>query len=135
VNAAFWDETYRSRAQVWSGDPNPHVVSEVSALAPGHALDAGSGEGDDAIFRRLAAAVAPGGVLLIVGHHPSDLQTSVRRPPLPEVLYAPDQVTALLEPAAWDIAISTARERSAVDREGRTVPVHDTVVFARRRTP
>ncbi|WP_426990742.1 hypothetical protein [Pseudarthrobacter sp. Y6] len=33
------------------------------------------------MYERLAAAVAPGGTLLIVGHHPSDLATGARRPP------------------------------------------------------
>lgn len=31
------------------------------------------------LFARLAAAVTPGGTLLIVGHHPSDLRTSAHR--------------------------------------------------------
>jgi hypothetical protein len=30
------------------------------------------------LTRRLAAAVAPGGTLLVVGHHPADLATGVR---------------------------------------------------------
>ncbi len=53
----------------------------------------------DALIRRLAAGVAPGGTLMVVGHHPSDLQTTVRRPPQPELLYTASQVAALLDPA------------------------------------
>jgi SAM-dependent methyltransferase len=141
----FWDARYHSAERIWSGNPNPHLVAQVADLAPGSALDVGSGEGADAIWLatrawqvtgidlstvaleraaqlaawagqdiaeritweqadvlswdpaprqfdlvsaqfmhlprlarealhlRLAAAVRPGGMLLIAGHHPSDL--------------------------------------------------------------
>ena len=46
----FWDERYRSAQRIWSGDPNPQLVSEATGLPPGRALDAGSGEGADAIW-------------------------------------------------------------------------------------
>ena len=147
---AFWNERYRGQAAIWSGEPNARLVEETSALAPGTALDAGCGEGADAIWlaergwyvtaidiastaldraravdvlprvaerivwqqgdlianppppaafdlvtshfmqlapdafatlvRGLAAAVKPAGTLLVVGHHPSDLRTTARRP-------------------------------------------------------
>ena len=87
----------------------------------------------DPLFCRLAAAVALGGTLLIVGHHPSDLETTVRRPRGAGVLYAPADVVALLDPRGWDVLVAAVRARSAVDPEGRTVTVHDTVVRAQRR--
>ena len=37
-------------AAVWSGRPNPQLVAEVAGLAPGRALDVGSGEGADAVW-------------------------------------------------------------------------------------
>ena len=40
-----WDERYSGEGKVWSGDPNPQLVAEVSGLEPGTALDVGSGEG------------------------------------------------------------------------------------------
>src|SRR4029077_735284 len=40
----------------------------------------------------LAAAVRPGGTLLIVGHHPSDLQTSIGRPDLPDMFYTAEEI-------------------------------------------
>jgi SAM-dependent methyltransferase len=204
MTADFWDERYRSSDSVWSGDPNPQLVAEVSDLAPGRALDIGSGEGADAIwlaerawhvtaidisgvalersaaaaekagadvagridwrraditewspdagaydlvsaqfmqlpkdvrdpvFRGLTGAVAPGGTLLIVGHHPSDLETTVRRPRGAGVLYAADDVAALLEPARWDVLVNAARARSVTDSEGRAVTVHDAVLRAVR---
>ena len=46
----FWDERYRSAQRIWSGDPNPQLVTEVAGRPPGRALDAGSGEGADAIW-------------------------------------------------------------------------------------
>ncbi len=50
LSAPYWDERYSSVEQVWSGRPNPQLVAEVSALAPGAALDVGAGEGADAIW-------------------------------------------------------------------------------------
>jgi len=199
----FWDELYRSRSAVWSGNPNIQLVSEVADLTPGTALDVGCGEGADAIwlaergwrvtaadissvaleraraamvsvdvarridwlhtdlvagappsasydlvsaqfmqlpreprellFRRLAASVKPQGTLLVVGHHPSDLQTTASRPPLPELFYTAADVAALLEPNNWDIIVEASRERSTTDRAGRTIAIHDTVLRARRR--
>jgi SAM-dependent methyltransferase len=41
------------------------------------------------LFTALAAAVRQGGMLLVVGHHPSDLATGVPRPPMPELFYTP----------------------------------------------
>jgi SAM-dependent methyltransferase len=35
---------------MWSGQPNPQLVAEAAALAPGEALDLGCGEGADAIW-------------------------------------------------------------------------------------
>jgi SAM-dependent methyltransferase len=46
----FWNERYRSSARMWSGNPNPQLVAEVSGLSPGRALDVGCGEGADAIW-------------------------------------------------------------------------------------
>ncbi len=200
LDAAFWDERYRSRDEPWSDDINDRVADAVAGVEPGRALDAGCGEGADAIwlaehgwdvtaadissvalergrandatgrvkwlqadllvwepvaaaydlitahfvhfprpqreivFRRLAAAVRPRGTLLIVGHHPSDLQTTARRPPLPEVFYTADEIAALLEPGDWEIVDAGAFARSATDPDGRPITVHDTVLRARRRS-
>ncbi len=47
---ASWEERYSSEEKVWSGDPNPQLVAEVSGLPPGTALDVGCGEGGDVIW-------------------------------------------------------------------------------------
>lgn len=50
MDAQFWDEMYGSRDQLFSGAPNGVLVTEVADLPPGQALDAGCGEGADAIW-------------------------------------------------------------------------------------
>ncbi|WP_243709783.1 bifunctional NAD(P)/FAD-dependent oxidoreductase/class I SAM-dependent methyltransferase [Micromonospora sp. 15K316] len=198
-----WEQRYTSRPAVWSGRPNPQLVAEASDLAPGRALDVGSGEGADAVwlarrgwrvtavdisrtalqraaahaddagvadrvdwvhadvreqppveasydlvsaqfmhlpgeerdvlFARLAGAVAVGGTLLIVGHHPWDLRTSVHRMHLPEMMYTPQELATGLDPAVWDVR-AEARPRTAVDPQGREITIHDAVLVARRRS-
>lgn len=46
---AFWNDLYGDKPR-WSGDPNPHLVSVADTLAPGRALDIGSGEGGDSLW-------------------------------------------------------------------------------------
>ena len=198
---AFWDERYRSRSQLWSGKPNPHLVSHVSGLGGGRALDVGSGEGADAIwlaergwwvtaldvstvalergakraaeagadiarrinwlhedlmtwngpepdsynlvssqfihlpkelreslFRRLAASVSPGGTLLIVGHHPSDLQHDVP-PEMAALRFTAAEVAASLDLHEWEIIVEVSVERPTVEPGGHTL---DAVLRARR---
>lgn len=201
----FWDERYRSAERIWSGNPNPHLVATATDLAPGSALDVGSGEGADAIWlaskgwrvtgvdvsavaleraaeraarvgaevadritwqqadvlswepaplqfdlvsaqfmhlpnaaledlhRRLAAAVRRGGTLLVVGHHPSDLETTMGRPNHPELMFTTEQIAATLPAQDWESVTASAPERQAVDPDGQCVTVHDAVLRALRR--
>jgi SAM-dependent methyltransferase len=87
----------------------------------------------DALFRQLASAVAPGGTLLVAAHHPSDLQTTIARPPMPGLFYTGDDIAAYLSPDSWEIVTNAAPGRPATDPEGRPVTLHDTVLRARRR--
>ncbi|MEU7590876.1 bifunctional NAD(P)/FAD-dependent oxidoreductase/class I SAM-dependent methyltransferase [Micromonospora sp. NPDC049230] len=198
-----WEERYRSKPAVWSGRPNPQLVAEVADLAPGRALDVGSGEGADAVwlaergwrvtavdisttalsrasahadsvgvgdriefthadlrdkppveraydlvsaqfmhlppvqrgelFARLADAVAPGGVLLIVGHHPSDLWTSARRMHMPDMMFTAQDVAATLDPSDWEVLAAESRPRPATNPDGEQITLHDAVLLARRR--
>ena len=45
-----WEERYSGPEKVWSGNPNPQLVAEVTGLTPGTALDVGCGEGGDVIW-------------------------------------------------------------------------------------
>jgi SAM-dependent methyltransferase len=193
---ASWEERYRTAPALWSGRANPQLVAEAAGLHPGRALDAGSGEGGDALWlagrgwrvtgvdfstvaldraaaeagrlgvevewvhadltcwgpptgafdlvsaqylhlpphdldpalARLAAAVAPGGSLLVVGHRPSELHTG----PL-EMFSSAQQVAATLDPAAWDVVVCEDRPRTAAGPSGHERPVADTVLLARRK--
>jgi len=204
MDEAYWDERYQSSSALWSGNPNPQLVTEAAELAPGTALDVGCGEGADAIWlaehgwrvtavdisivalergaahardvgpdvvqritwvhadltdwlpapaaydlvsahfvhapknqheflhRRLAASVAPGGTLLIVGHHPSDLQTTVPRPPVPELYFTASDVAASLDTTDWVVVVDAARARQTLDPDGRATTIHDAVFIAQR---
>lgn len=200
----YWDDRYRSAERIWSGHVNPQLAAVAADLRPGVALDAGSGEGGDAIWlaergwqvtaldvsavarerataraaelgaevagriswqlgdvltwdpapqqfdlvsaqflhlpgleresvhRRLAAAVRPGGTLLIVGHHPSDLETTVRRPRIPDLMVTAEQMATNLDASEWDISTSSP-EREATDADGQTVVIRDAVLRAVRQ--
>jgi SAM-dependent methyltransferase len=217
---AAWEERYREA--VWSGEPNRQLVDEATALPAGTALDAGCGEGGDALwlagqgwqvtavdfsttalvrgrtracelgldgridfqhadlrtwtppagrfdlvtahylhlpsevrgplFERLAAAVAPGGTLLVVGHLLTDADGhghdhgeghGYEPPPGeehsgaahdPDMMFTAEDVAASLDPAEWSGVVTGTRERSAaaVARTGNPAP--DTVLVARRRS-
>ena len=200
----FWDDRYRSADRLWSGQPNPQLVAQTADLAPGEALDAGSGEGADAIwlarhgwtvtavdvsavaleraaeyaglqgdeiarritwqredlrswdpdpqrfdlvsaqfmhlpgaeqesmYRRLAAAVRPGGTLLVVGHHPDDLHANVGRTGRADMFMSAEQMAAALDSRDWEVVVAAAIGRSATDLDGQPVTVRDTVLRATR---
>jgi SAM-dependent methyltransferase len=204
MDAAYWDERYRTRTMLWSGRPNPNLVAQAADLPPGRALDVGCGEGGDAIwlaergwevtavdisavaltraagqaagaapgasrridwleadllawnppaahydlvsaqyfhlptaqrdvcFGKLARSVAPGGSLLIVGHHPSDLETTAARPRTVDLFFTGDDIAALLSPREWRIEANVAPGREATDPGGQTISIHDTVLRAER---
>jgi SAM-dependent methyltransferase len=45
-----WDARYAESERIWSGNPNPRLVEQVTGLPPGDALDVGAGEGADAVW-------------------------------------------------------------------------------------
>ncbi|QCO96821.1 class I SAM-dependent methyltransferase [Arthrobacter sp. 24S4-2] len=87
------------------------------------------------LYHRLAASVAPGGTLLIVGHHPADLAAGIPRPSQPGLLFTPEEIAAELDPDEWEIDVCEARRRSVTDSEGGSVTVTDSVLRAHRRAP
>jgi SAM-dependent methyltransferase len=199
--AEYWENRYRERGRTWSGAANAALVREISGMAPGTALDVGSGEGGDAlwlahngwsvtavdisptalavgesemepgdditwvaadlaewippttydlvtshflhstvdlpredILRRAAAAVAPGGTLLIVGHagapHWAEhTHTDVDLPTPSELLTALD-----LAPAEWTVQTEALVDRPIVAPDGSPSSIADSVLRL-RRTP
>jgi SAM-dependent methyltransferase len=207
--AAFWDQRYAASARVWSGEPNSALVDLAAHLPPGSALDAGCGEGADAlwlagqgwqvtavdisaealhraaahtpaeltdrltwrqadllswtpatddvgghaghdlviatfmhfpgplrrrVFAALAAEVVPGGNLIIIGHHPSDMDTGVPRPPEPDLYYTPEDLAGDLPADTWNLHTHEARPREGRSPDGRAVTIHDTVLRAQRQS-
>jgi SAM-dependent methyltransferase len=87
------------------------------------------------VFGRLAAAVAPGGTLLVVGHqHGGAWGHGHHHAHDPDVLYRAEEVAAVLDPAEWEGVVTETRDRDpgAAERTGNPVP--DTVLVARRRS-
>lgn len=203
LSRTFWEDRYRG-GHVAAGNrqPNPQLVAEVAGLTPGTALDAGCGEGADAIWlasrgwqvtavdfaptalrrarehaatlgagitsridwveadltswtppeeqfdlvsahyvhpagprevllRGLAAAVAPGGTLLFVGHHPSDAHSAAHTSS-PEVHVTAEEVAAGLDPDRWELAVAETRIRRAT-WHGSGITLCDTVLRARKQ--
>ncbi|WP_158881698.1 class I SAM-dependent methyltransferase [Amycolatopsis anabasis] len=50
MDEKFWDDRYGGTDQLFSGEPNGVLVTEVTGLPPGQALDVGCGEGGDALW-------------------------------------------------------------------------------------
>lgn len=199
---ATWDARYGESARVWSGNPNPRLVEQVTGLTPGDALDVGAGEGADAVWlakagwrvtaldvsevalekvrihaeeagvtdrvaplhhdlmgdvpvpgdydlvsaqfwhppaevrarhvAALGALVRPGGALLVVGHHPGDLETGLRRGHgLPDKLFTPEQILDVLDDS-WEIRTAAAPTRVMRTDQG-DLTVTDSVVLAFKR--
>nr|WP_239029223.1 class I SAM-dependent methyltransferase [Pseudonocardia acidicola] len=182
--------------------PNPHLVAEAADLAPGRALDAGCGNGAEAVwlaergwhvtavdiattalcrarkyaeeagvanridwveadltdwtppedhfelvtthyvhpaashgalFDRLAAWVAPGGTLLVVGHRATDERAVHGHAPPHEATFTAEDSAAGLDRDQWDIAAAEARTRTVTGSDGQEMTLHDAVLRARKR--
>ena len=50
MDQTAWDERYAGPELVWGSGPNCFVAEELAALAPGRAIDLGTGEGRNAIW-------------------------------------------------------------------------------------
>ena len=115
------------RADVTGWTPEPASFDLVSAqfmhLAPEERRE---------LNARLAAAVRPGGTLLVVGHDFSDVAAGAHRPPEPERFFTAQEVAGALAPEAWEIVVAEARPRPAAQHEGHDLTVHDAVMRARK---
>ncbi|WP_336707901.1 class I SAM-dependent methyltransferase [Oerskovia sp. USHLN155] len=83
------------------------------------------------VFPRLAQAVAPGGRLLVVGHHPEDHET-VRREFDEHFFYTGDDLLSELDLDGWTVETNDAPTREMLDAEGRPATIRDTVLRVRR---
>lgn len=83
-------------------------------------------------YSTLRDAVLPGGTLLVIAHHPADAGTGLRNPALVDLMFTPEQITQLLDPADWDIEVSGTPSRPHL-HEGVQITLFDTVVKAHRR--
>ncbi|ASU79245.1 class I SAM-dependent methyltransferase [Actinopolyspora erythraea] len=77
----------------------------------------------------LAAAVAPGGTLFVVGHHPSDQ----RHASSAEAYVAAERLAAELTPERWEVVVAETRSRPAGGHHGHGTTLWDSVLRARRR--
>jgi 2-polyprenyl-3-methyl-5-hydroxy-6-metoxy-1,4-benzoquinol methylase len=79
---------------------------------------------------QMAAAVAPGGTLLVAGHHPDDEHTGLRWS-MPGVMFTAEELTPAVDPDLFEVR-AEARERRET-RDGVEHVVTDAVLRARRR--
>jgi hypothetical protein len=85
----------------------------------------------EVMHRRLAAAVRPGGTLLIVAHHPDDIHAA--RNGHPDLFWYAEDIAASLDPGLWEVRVAEASGRPAIDHDGQPVTFQDTVLRAARR--
>lgn len=190
-----WDRRYAAVDNLWAVRPNRFLVSEVSALSSGRALDLACGEGQNSIWlatlgwtvtgvdfssvaiekartraaregvdaeflchdlidfhpeaeafdlvlvfyihipaagrrvvlERAAAALAPGGTFLLVGHDLTNLTDGVGGPSDPSILFTPADIAAELPGLEVEKAERVLRDVDDADR-----PAIDALVRARR---
>ncbi|MDN4480757.1 class I SAM-dependent methyltransferase [Demequina muriae] len=82
------------------------------------------------LVETLAGAVAPGGMLLVIGHHPTDPHAS-EHPDLRDKTFAAEDVAAVLDRSLWEVS-ATLRERTTREPDGRERLWRDAVLVARR---
>jgi SAM-dependent methyltransferase len=80
----------------------------------------------EALVRRMASGVAPGGTLFLVGHRPIDPSTGVATASANQRQVSVDAAVAALDPDAWEILVAEERPRAVV---GTGV---DAIIRARR---
>lgn len=79
----------------------------------------------------LAQVITPGGTLLVVGHHPADIEAGLRRPNA-NLLYTAEDLAAALPEGEWDIS-AESRTRPATGPDGEPATATDAVLVAVKR--
>ena len=83
------------------------------------------------VLRTAAAAVAPGGTLLVVGHDSRNLEHGYGGPKYPDVLFTPEDVTADISGSGLELERAEPVERPVETPEGERVAI-DALIRARR---
>lgn len=124
-DAAARIEWARHDITAWSPEPQSYdLVSAQFMHLPEPAMST--------LLRSLAAAVAPGGTLLIVGHDASDFDAnSDHRAHLREKMFSVDDVLAAIKDEELHVDIAESRRRHALPGRGSEF-LHDVVVKASR---
>ena len=65
------------------------------------------------MVRRMGAAVAPGGTLLLVGHRPVDPATGATTPAAGQVQVSTETAVAALDPHRWEVVVAKDRPRAS----------------------
>lgn len=86
-----------------------------------------------AFYARIAEWVAPGGTLLIVGHHRTQGPGHAHGYAYPEsAVVDPVSIQALLAPGLWSVRTADVRDRAVAGRSGGTMLLSDVIVRAIR---
>ncbi len=86
----------------------------------------------DEFYRLVGATVRTGGVLLVVAHHPHDVETGARDSHGPDLMFPPERVLAAFGKDDWHVQVADTPTRTQLIDE-RDVTVTDSVVLAVRR--
>ena len=108
----------------WTGEPPTYDLVSAQFMyldQPGLAT----------LYRQLGEAVAAGGTLLLVGHHPVDERHGGHD--FPDVRWTPEQAADWLDPADWSSIDLATVERLGHPGSNHEGIVHDGIVQAVRR--
>jgi 2-polyprenyl-3-methyl-5-hydroxy-6-metoxy-1,4-benzoquinol methylase len=123
--AGVADRTSWTHVDLVAGDQLPDGFDLVSAMYL-HVPESRFAR----VYAAIAAAVRPGGTLLVAGHHPAERETDLRNPHLGHLLFPPERVTEVLG-GGWQVEVADAVARE-VEKDGEPRTATDTVVVARR---
>lgn len=83
-----------------------------------------------------AEAVAPGGALLVVGHHPEGLTPWSAHKEMKDKFFSPEDLVEALTrgPGSWRINVADSRERVVTGPDGQHATTIDSVLRAHRKS-
>src|SRR5581483_10861059 len=148
-----WNQRYAGTELLWTAQPNRFLVAETEGLPPGRAVDLACGEGRNAVWLAergwrvtgadfsdvalekarspAAAALAPGGTLLVVAHDTANLEHGHGGPKDPAVLYTAADAAADVAGSGLEVERAEVVERPVETPEGERIAL-DALFRARR---